>query len=161
MGKGGREEGLCRRDGGHAPPGGCGGTATSAPEPCRWSSAHQVSQGAAFRGKRGAHAGGDIQAGGLDIPARCSFGQQPMRESALMEVAGQTGDGGTGVQRGNSIRLGVLIPTIGRVTADARRQAPRAGGARCQLLNECGLGVAVEPVDIERLRLQPDIVAKV
>ncbi|NLS25988.1 hypothetical protein S2M10_09680 [Sphingomonas sp. S2M10] len=76
-------------------------------------------------------------------------------------MAGRTGDGGTGVQRANPIRLGVLILTIGRCTADARRQAPRAGGARCQLLNECGLGVAVEPVDIERLRLQSDIVAKV
>ncbi|WP_066719773.1 restriction endonuclease [Sphingomonas pituitosa] len=63
-----------------------------------------------------------------------------------------------------------LILTTGSFTADARREATRDGAPAidlidgetlCQLLKERGLGVRVEPVVIERVRLQPEFFSEI
>jgi restriction system protein len=63
-----------------------------------------------------------------------------------------------------------LILTTGSFTADARREATRDGAPAidlidgetlCQLLKERGLGVRVEPVVIERVRVLPDFFAEI
>ncbi|OAN66899.1 restriction endonuclease [Sphingomonas sp. TDK1] len=63
-----------------------------------------------------------------------------------------------------------LILTTGSFTADARREATRDGApaidlidgaALCELLKERAMGVRVEPVVIERVRVQPDFFAEI
>lgn len=63
-----------------------------------------------------------------------------------------------------------LILTTGSFTAEARREATRDGAPAidlidgetlCQLLKERGLGVRVEPVVTERVRVQPDFFAEI
>lgn len=72
-----------------------------------WPSAHQVSQGP-HSGERGAQAGGHVQAGGLDMSARCPFeptaahqtaGNAPIRSSASAKAKQRGSRSSSGSQR--------------------------------------------------------------